>query len=109
MLSELFGSQTTEMCLLFLIAQKEGYSSEIARAFSISHTQVHRTLDKLEAADIIVGFDRGRSRVYNLNSRWYLSKELNALLSKALRNMPLDWQEKVFSDRKKPRKKGKRL
>lgn len=109
MLTELFGSKTTEMCLLYLIAQKEGYSLEIAKAFKISNTQVNRTLDKLEGADILVGFNRGRTRVYRLNDRWFLSSELNALLQGALNQMPRDWQEVVFSKRAKPRKKGKRL
>lgn len=109
MLSELFGSNTTEMCLLYLTAEKEGYSSEIASAFGISNTQVNRTLDKLENADIIVGTNRGRTRVYSLNERWYLARELNAFLQKALAQMPIDWQEKVFAKRMKPRKKGKRL
>jgi predicted transcriptional regulator len=109
MLTELFGSKTTEMCLIYLTAQKEGYSSEISKAFRISNTQVNRTLDKLEAADILVGFNRGRTRVYRLNDRWFLSRELNALLQRALSQMPRDWQENVFSIRVKPRKKGKRL
>jgi predicted transcriptional regulator len=109
MLTELFGSKTTEMCLLYLMAQKEGYSFEISKAFKISNTQVNRTLDKLEGADILVGFNRGRTRIYRLNDRWFLSHELNALLQKALSHMPRDWQENVFSKRMKPRKKGKHL
>ncbi len=109
MLTELFGSKTTEMCLLYLTAQKEGYSSEISKAFRISNTQVNRTLDKLEAADILVGFYRGRTRVYRINDRWFLSRELNTLLQRALSQMPRDWQESVFSKRAKPRKKGKHV
>ncbi len=109
MLTELFGSKTTEMCLLYLTAQKEGYSSEISKAFGISNTQVNRTLDKLEAADILVGFNRGRTRVYRINDRWFLSRELNTLLQRALSQMPRDWQESVFSKRAKPRKKGKHV
>lgn len=109
MLAELFGSKTTEMCLLYLIAQKEGYSSEISKAFRISNTQVNRTLDKLEGTDILIGFNRGRTRVYRLNNRWFLSRELNMLLQKALNQMPRDWQESVFSKRVKPRKKNKHL
>lgn len=107
MLSELFGSKTTEMCLLYLTAQKEGYSSEIASAFGISNTQVNRTLDKLEGADIVVGINRGRTRIYSMNTKWFLARELELLLKKALANMPLDWQERVFAKRMKPRKKGK--
>ena len=107
MLAELFGSQTAEKCLLFLMAQGEGYSLEISKAFDISNTQVIRTLNKLEQADILVGKESGRTRVYSLNPKWFLAKELRALLSKALSNVPLDLQESYFMKRKHPRKKNK--
>lgn len=44
MLSELFGSQTTEKCLLYLAALGEGYALEIAQALGIGKSQVFRTL-----------------------------------------------------------------
>lgn len=107
MLAELFGSQTTEKCLLFITAMGESYALEISKTFKISNTQVVRTLTKLEQADILVGQDRGRTRIYQLNKAWYLEKELTALLQKALNNIPLDHQEKYFMKRKSPRKKSK--
>ena len=109
MLAELFGSQTTEKCLLFIAAMGESYALEIANTFEISKTQVTRTLVKLEQADILVGQEKGRTRVYVLNKSWYLAKELNALLQKALSNIPLDEQEKYFMKRMRPRKKNKAL
>lgn len=107
MLKELFGSQTTEKVLLYLVAQGEGYSSEIAQSFGISNTQVLRTIAKLEDADIIVGQHKGRARIYSLNRRWFLNKELVALLKKALGQVPLDTQNQYFGKRLKPRKKSK--
>lgn len=109
MLADLFGSQTTEKCLLFIAAMGESYALEIAKTFQISKTQVTRTLLKLEQADILIGQDKGRTRVYVLNKTWFLSKELDALLQKALMNIPLDQQEKYFMKRKYPRKKNKAL
>lgn len=109
MLAELFGSQTTEKCLLFIAAIGESYALEIAKTFEISKTQIARTLTKLEQAEILVGQDKGRTRVYSLNKKWYLAKELNALLEKALSNIPLDQQEMYFMKRMRPRKKNKAL
>ena len=109
MLADLFGSQTTEKCLLFIAAIGESYALEIANTFQISKTQVARTLTKLEQADILIGQEKGRTRVYSLNKSWFLSKELNALLQKALSNIPLDQQEKYFMKRMRPRKKNKAL
>ena len=109
MLNELFGSQTTEKCLLFIAALGESYALEVANTFKISKTQVTRTLSKLEQADILLGQQKGRTRIYSLNRSWLLAKELNALLQKALSNMPLDQQEKYFMKRMRPRKKNKSL
>lgn len=109
MLAELFGSKTTVKCLVYLAAQKEGYPLEIAKTFKISNTQVNRTLNKLEQADILVGREMGRARIYSLNTAWFLAKELKALLDKVVANMPLDDQEKYFMKRKRPRKKNKSL
>lgn len=109
MLADLFGSQTTEKCLLLIAAIGESYALEIANTFDISRTQVARTLLKLEQADILIGQDKGRTRIYSLNKSWFLFKELNALLQKALSNVPLDQQEQYFMKRMRPRKKNKAL
>lgn len=109
MLAELVGSKTTEKCLIYLAGQGEAYPLEISKTFGISNTQVIRTLNKLEQADILVGQEVGRLRMYSLNSRWLLAKELKALLDKVLTNMPLEEQEKYFMKRKRPRKKNKAI
>lgn len=109
MLSELFGGNTAEKSLLYLAAMGEGYSSEISNAFNISNTQVKRTLERLEVADVLVGNNIGRVRIYKLNDRWFLSEKLKYLLDEALLYIPIDEQEVYFSKRKKPRKKNKPL
>jgi len=107
MLAELFGSKTTEKCLILIAAIGESYALEIANTFEISKTQVIRTLMKLEQADILLGKNKGRTRIYILNKSWFPAKELNALLQKVILNMPLDQQEKYFMKRMRPRKKNK--
>lgn len=109
MLEELFGSKTTEKCLLFILAAGESYALEISKTFQISKTQVARTLLKLEQADILIGINKGRTRIYRLNKSWFLFKEFNTFLQKALTNISLDQQEKYFMKRKRPRKKDKPL
>jgi predicted transcriptional regulator len=109
MIAELFGGNTAEKTLLYLIAMGEGYSAEIAKACNISSTQVQRTLERLENADILVGNNVGRARIYKLNSSWFLADKLKELLDKALLFMPMDEQELYFNKRKKPRKKNKKI
>jgi DNA-binding MarR family transcriptional regulator len=107
MLNELFGGETTVKCLMYLTAMGEGYPLEISKAFKISNTQVTRTLNKLEQADILIGREAGRTRIYSLNERAFFAKELKALLNRILANMPIEDQEKYFMRRKAPRKKNK--
>ena len=107
MLAELFGSKTTAKCLIYLTAMEAGYPLEISKVFKISNTQVTRTLNKLEQADILIGQEMGRTRVYSFNPSWFLTKELKVLLDKVISNMPLEEQEKYFMKRKRPRKKNK--
>jgi len=109
MLNELFGGETTVKCLVYLVAMDEGYPLEISKAFGISNTQVNRTLNKLEQGEIVIGREVGRTRVYSLNERFFVAKELKALLNRVVANMPLEDQEKYFMRRKRPRKKGKAI
>jgi hypothetical protein len=109
MLNELFGGETTVKCLVYLAAMDEGYPMEISKTFKISNTQVIRTLNKLEQADVLLGKEVGRTRVYSLNPRFFIAKELKALLDRVVSNMPLEDQEKYFMRRKSPRKKGKAI
>ncbi|MEO6904996.1 MAG: winged helix-turn-helix domain-containing protein [Ginsengibacter sp.] len=109
MIEELFGGKTAEKILLYLTAIGEGYSAEIAKAFQISATQVQRTVERLENADILVGNTIGRSRIYRLNDKWFLADKLKDLLDKALLFIPIDEQELYFCKRKKPRKKNKKI
>lgn len=108
MIAELLGGNTAEKTLMYLTAMGEGYPTEIAKACKISSTQVLRTVERLENADILIGNNIGRARVYKLNDRWFLADKLKELLDKALLFMPVDEQELYFSKRKKPRKKNKR-
>lgn len=109
MLNELFGSETTVKCLTYLAAMDEGYPLEISKAFGISNTQVTRTLNKLEQAEVLLGREVGRTRVYTLNPKFIVAKELKALLDRVVINMPISDQEKYFMRRKRPRKKGKAI
>lgn len=109
MIAELFGGNTAEKILLYLAAIGEGYPAEIARTFEISTTQVQRTVERLENADILVSNTIGRSRLYKLNNKWFLADKLKGLLDKALLFIPIDEQEMYFGKRKKPRKKNKKI
>jgi hypothetical protein len=109
MIEELLGGKTAERTLLYIAAMGQGYPAEISRTFNMSNTQTQRTVERLENADILVSKNIGRTRVYQLNDKWYLATKLKALLDEALLYMPIDEQEIYFGKRQKPRKKNKRI
>lgn len=109
MIEEILGGNTAEKTLLYIAAMGQGYPAEIASACKISNTQVQRTVERLENADILVSQVIGRARVYTLNEKWFLADMLKNLLDKALLFIPIDEQELYFSKRQKPRKKNKKL
>jgi hypothetical protein len=51
----------------------------------------------------------GRTRLYELNPRWFFYKELKALLEKALAALPAEEVKRYYRARRRPRRPGKPL
>lgn len=109
MLEGLFGNPTVEKVLWYLTQYEEGYAQEISETLSVPVTTVKNTLLRLENGGIIVGHLIGRSRVFRLNPRWPMLKELTDLLEKSLEYLPRSYIEETFRKRKRPRRKDKPL
>lgn len=109
MLRALFGNETCEKVLLFLTSYGEGYASSIAETFEFNLRRVQQQLERLETGGIVVSRTVGKTRVYQLNPKWYFHRELLALLRKALEALPPDDLDRYFSQRRRPRRKGKSL
>ena len=109
MLESLFGSKTAERVFLYLANYGQGYAREIALTFETTLSMVQKQLAKGETAGIFVSRLVGKTRVYELNPRYYFYKELVALLKKALEAMPEEDTKKYFRKRQRPRRAGKPL
>ncbi len=109
MLQSLLGNQTAERVLLYIVNYDEGHTSGIAETFSLSKSQVQKQLLRLENAGILVGRSVGNIRMFQINPRFPLKKELEALLEKALSLLSKDDTEKYFRQRRRPRRTGKEL
>lgn len=109
MLEPLFGNATTEKILLYLYAYPAGYARLISREFSISVSGVCKQLRRLEDGGVIVGIQRGRTRLFQLNPRYPFRRELKALLAKAMEFLPEDERARYFMQRTRPRRTGKPL
>ena len=109
MLKPLFGSETREKVLVFILARDSGYATEIARFFDTGLYQVQRQLDNLEAGGVLVSFTAGRTRMYEFNPRYPLLKELRSLLEKALSFYPNEVRWNLTLNRRRPRRREKPL
>lgn len=109
MYDALFGNKVAEKALLYIVNYGEGHINGIARTFDVYPGQVDRQLKRLEAAGILVSRDVGNSRMFSLNPRLPIRKELSELIEKMLSLMPEDQTERYFRQRRRPRRTGKSL
>ncbi len=99
LLSGLFGNETAEKVLLSIVNYGSVYPRGIAVNFGLAISQVQRQLERLEREAILSSRLIGRTRVYELNPRYLFRKELEALLKKALGNLPKEVMDKYFTQR----------
>ena len=109
MLKALFGNETCEKILLYLANYQEGYARGIAKTFEFNLRRVQVQLERLEEGGIIASKTLGKTRVYQLNPKWHFQTELTQLLKKALSAISSPERERYFTERTRPRRKGKDL
>lgn len=109
MLEILLGNKTAERVLLYLANYGQGYPREIAATYGSSVSVVLKQLTRLENGGILVSRMIGRTRLYELNPRWYFQKELKVLLDKALAALPAEELKTHYRARRRPRRGGKPL
>ena len=109
MLEDLFGNKTAERVLLYLANYGQGYPREIAATYASAVSVVQKQLNRLENGGILASRMLGRTRLYELNPRWFFHKELKALLEKALAALPAEDVKRYYRARRRPRRAGKPL
>ncbi len=109
MLEPILGSKSRERVLVFMRARNEGYAREIARFFDTDLVQVQNQLDRLEFGGVLAGRAAGRTRLYAFNPRYPFLRELGALLDKSLEFYPQRERDRLFLNRRRPRRRGKPL
>ena len=109
MLSILFNSALREKILYYLLECGEGYSSELAKNFAASLFAVQNQLQRLEEAGVLVSRAIGKTRIYTLNPRYFLIRELTAILKKSFERLSQEEVQAYYRPRKRPRRAGKPL
>lgn len=109
MLATLLGNKTAERVLLYLANYGQGYPREIAATHGSAVSVVLKQLARLENGGILVSRSVGRTRLYELNPRWFFHKELKRLLEKALAALPAEEVKRHYRARRRPRRASKPL
>lgn len=111
MLESLFGNPVIEKALFFLLKNEKVYPSQLSHVFSIPLFSCQKALERLEKGNILISTLEGKTRLYRLNPRFPMLKELIIFLEKAYTFFPHEIQAKYYESivRKRPRRKGKPL
>ncbi len=109
MIESLLGNQTIEKVLLYVLNYGEGHTSGIAETFQLPKSQVRKQIIRLENGGILVGRLIGNVKMFQINPRYPLKKELEQLLEKVLSLTPKSEIEKYYRQRRRPRRTGKKL
>ncbi|MGE4169624.1 MAG: winged helix-turn-helix domain-containing protein [Candidatus Margulisiibacteriota bacterium] len=108
MLERLFGNQTTEKILFFLLNNTTCYAKRLSDHFKVSLFTMQQALLKLEKAGILISFKEGNIRYYDWNPRYPLLTELQAFLKKGFSFLPPKYQLLYLpKERTRPRRTGK--
>jgi hypothetical protein len=106
-MKSLFGSLSRERILVFIAAREQGYAREIVGFWKCPDRPIKRELNKLESDGVLTAKPIGRTIVYSFNQRFFLRRELLALLLKIIEAYPPEWKEQLLFNRRRPRAKGK--
>ncbi len=107
MLESIFGNQTAAKLMLYLFHYGEAYANGVSKDMGITLSQVQKQLDKFEVAGVLVSKKIGTIRIYEFNPKLGVVKKVKELIEVFYDSIPLEEKEKLFSQRRRPRRKGK--
>jgi DNA-binding transcriptional ArsR family regulator len=101
-----FGGQTRTRTLLALRLLGDSYPRELARVLSRPLSGVQQALRSLEVDGLVAARQLGRTRLYQLNPRYFAADALSAYLSR-LSEPEHGLRDRVAEMRRRPRQTGK--
>jgi DNA-binding transcriptional ArsR family regulator len=103
-----FGGQTRTRALIALALLNESFPREMSRLLSEPINGVLQALAGLEKDGLVAARSAGRTRLYQLDPRYFALAELRAYLTR-LAEPETELRNRIDSLRKRPRRAGKRL
>ena len=103
-----FGGRTRTHVLLALSLLGETYARELARVLDAPLSGVQKALQSLEIDGIVAGRSVGRTRVFQMDPRYFARDALKDFLRR-LTEPELGLRRRVAALRRRPRRTGKPL
>ena len=103
-----FGGQARTRVLLALRLLGESYPRELARLLEMPLSGVQKALRGLELDGLVAGRSLGRTRVFQLNPRYFAAAALGEFLLR-LTGPEIVLRNRVAALRRRPRQTGKPL
>ena len=103
-----FGGATRTRVLLALSLLGHSYARELARVLDAPLSGVQKALQSLEIDGIVAGRSVGRTRVFQMDPRYFARDALKQFLRR-LTEPELALQRQVAALRRRPRRTGKPL
>ncbi len=99
--------KTAQKILLHLFHYGETYASAVSKDMATSLGQVQRSLDHLENTGLLVSKRSGKTRIYTFNPKSAYTRTFRDLVKIEYEAIPLTERTKLFSERRRPRRRGK--
>lgn len=111
MLESLFGNESIEKVLFFLLQNQTCYALQLKKQFGTALSPLQQALLRLEKGGILASTVVGKTRLFQFNPRYLFRKELFSFLERAYETLPLEIKRKYYEkpERKRPRRTGKPL
>lgn len=111
MLEALFGNESIERVLFYLLKNKTCYALQLKNQFQSALSPIQQALLRLERGGILASNLAGKTRVFQFNPRYLFLEELCSFLEKAYETQPEEIKKKYYEMpiRKRPRRTGKPL
>ena len=111
MLEALFGNESIERVLFYILQNKTCYALQLKKQFQSALSPMQQALLRLEKGGILVSTLVGKTRIFQFNPRYLFLKQLSSFLQRAYETLPKELQKKYYEApvRKRPRRTGKPL
>src|SRR5215471_5576207 len=103
-----FGSRTRTRVLVALRLLEQSYPRELARFLGTPLSVVQKGIRSLEADDLVAGRSFGRTRIFQLNPRYFAATEVQTLLNRLI-EANVDLRRRAAKLRRRPRRTAKPL